>query len=143
MSWQARRGRFVAPFVVTVAMAGCKAKGPDGQGGCEPPDCHMNPPGIEPTAAPSTEASAAPTSAPTVALTADPTAAATTQPSAAPTSTEATLPPAPPGAVVQRNASGCFVVPKVNCPPYDPKNPVTCNPPPLRRVQCPDDAPER
>lgn len=53
-SWGLSRAtRWAAPVVVTVALApGCQSTEPP-KSGCEPPECHMNPPGVEPTGEPS------------------------------------------------------------------------------------------
>jgi hypothetical protein len=126
--------KLAMPFVVTIALtSGCKQ--PEAKGGCEPPDCHANPPPQEPPPVNvdpvPTASSSAPPTTPEPVPTASPSASA-----------EAGLPEAPPGAIVQHDAEGCFYMPEAKCPPYDPKRPISCNPPAAQRVKCPKDAPD-
>lgn len=63
MTRRSRVKSLALPFVATVAVASaCQPSSSNTPDGCEPPECHMNPPGVEPTAAPS---AASPTPAPT------------------------------------------------------------------------------
>lgn len=139
-----RLRKLAVSLVVTVAAPACANTSGQTSGACEPPDCHMNPPGVEPvppTAAPE------PTTAPTVAATSAPpvvttVATATPPPTSAPTATAVVvenLPKAPAGAMVRRQGDRCYYQPPANCPPFDPANPRTCNPPGAQRVQCPAD----
>jgi len=129
--------RLAAPLVITVAMVpGCKGQDPK-EPSCQPPDCHMNPPGVEPPAAPTVDVTSTTTPPPEVPV---PTAtAAVPEPTTVPTSTPDApeLPDAPPGVTVQRFGERCYYQPAANCPPFDPKRPITCNPPGQITVKCP------
>ncbi len=153
-----RRTRaLAASFVVTSGLiAGCKGtQAPETTSQsptafeCLPPDCHMNPPPCPgapgcpkeeppPTATPS--ASGAPSAALTVA-TAAPSAALTVATAAPSASAPRSYYPkcSPDDRVVAEAPGRCSFIPMNYCPPYDPKHPMTCNPPAPMPCVCPDD----
>ncbi|MBI4953069.1 MAG: hypothetical protein HY908_13630 [Myxococcales bacterium] len=127
--------RLAASIVITVAVAqGCKNKtGPREPEGCEPPDCHMNPPPPNPPP-PFSSGSAAPDPTATV-----PPGTTTATATIATIATDATATASPSATGVQPERV-CWARPQVSCPPYDPKHPRTCNPPAPVRVPCGPDA---
>ena len=127
--------RLAASLVITVAVTpGCRR-----EGACEPPDCHINPPPPQPTALPPPP-TATGTGAPNGSvLVPEPTASteptATTLPTGPSATATGTVVRLPPGTYYSDGK--CWTTPPANCPPFDPQNPRTCNPPPPQRVPCP------
>ncbi|HEY4117091.1 MAG TPA: hypothetical protein VGM56_04525 [Byssovorax sp.] len=119
-----RRAKLAAPLVLTFAVLPACASAPLDDGGCHPPDCHMNPPPLPlPPATAAASASEVPSATPTPTATATP---PTTKVAADP------LPPATTGNVMHRPDGTCWEFTQVHCPQG-----VHCNPPPPHQVACP------